>query len=533
MSKCVNCGGEQRFDIASQMLICSSCGSKEDPKDFTAEGSYAERPEMEFTFFECPQCGGKVYSTDNSINGFCSYCGSNVMLKTRVEKKRMPRSLAPFKISKEACKIRYLNYVKKAWFIPKELKEAAYLDNFRGIYMPYWGYDVRLAGFLSLDGVRSFREGKKVYTENYKCRGWLDARYQGIFYDASAAFDDHFSWQIAPFDAHSLVDFNPAYLSGFYADLGDVDYHVYDDNATRIARDKVFDSIQLHKAFPYATFSADQLELFRPTMDAEVLEVYSSLFPVWFLSHRTDDRVSYAVVNGQTGRIAGDMPVDKKKFLLVSVLEAIPLFVLLCFSTLMEPSSLLVASEFFAVISITLLMSMIKKIIIRDRRLDDKGYLSGHDRNAYLDSVWLEESAEWERDKKKELLKIVIAAVLAILMWTNALGSILGDKQRLSVMMFSGLYTLLVEVMAINCTRLILSSGLVKTGRMLAGIWIVFFATLMGLAVTIFMGDVTMAYYIAIVLIMAGTLMSQLVALEQYNIMTSLPLPQLDRQGGE
>lgn len=530
MSKCVNCGGEQYFDIASQLLVCSSCGSKEDPGDAEVSENYAE--EMEFTFFECPQCGGSVYSTDHSINGFCSYCGSNVMLRSRVEKKRRPRFLAPFRISREACKTRYLNYVNKAWFVPEEIKKAEYLDNFRGIYMPYWGYDVRLSGFLSLDGLKTIREGRGVRTENYKCRGWLDARYQGIFYDASAAFDDHFSRQIAPFDAHALVDFNPAYLSGFYADMGDVAFEIYEDNARKIAQDKVFDSIQLHKAFLATSFSPDQLELFRTAMDSEVTGVYSALFPVWFLSHRTEDRVSYAVVNGQTGRIAGDMPVDKKKFLLISFLEAIPLFVLLCFSTLMKPDSLVVASQFFAVISTTLLMTMIKKIIIRDHRLDDKGYLSAHDRDNYLHYVWLEDSAEWRISKRNAMIGIGIALMLTVLLWINSLAPLFGERQYTMTRMLSGMLTLIVELLVIRCTILIRSGGRVKTGRMLAGIWIVFFASLGGFLVSVFMPQVQPAYYIAILLTMTGTLMSQMVALEQYNIMTSRPLPQLDREGG-
>ena len=533
MSKCVNCGGELRFDIPSQMVVCSSCGTREDPKDYGGLGSVTAGTEMEFTLFECPQCGGEVYSTDNSINGFCSYCGSNVMLKRRVERMRSPRSLAPFKITKETCKLRYMNYVKKTWFVPPELKEAEHLEKFRGIYMPYWGYDVKLSGFLSLNGVGTVRNGHISHEAYYKCRGWLDARYQGIFYDASTAFDDHFSWQIAPFDAHSLVDFNPAYLSGFYADMADVDYSVYDDNVLCIAQDKVFDSIQLHRAFPGMTFSRDQLELYRESMDAEIITVYCSLFPVWFLSHRTDDRVTYAVVNGQTGRIACDLPVDKKKFLITSFLMAVPLFVLLCFSTLMKPASLLVASELFATISITLLMSMIKKIIIRDHRLDDKGYLSKHNRDAYLNRVWQERNEEYEKSRRREIIKLLLVVILTVLLWTDTIAPMFGEKDRIFTMMFSGILTLIVELLAFKCTKLIRESGRVNAGRMAAGVWIVFIAALMGFVVSTFYSDILIAYYIAIVLIMAGTLVSQLVALDQYNIMTSLPLPQLERKGGE
>ncbi len=533
MSKCVNCGGELRFDIKSQMLLCASCGAMDDPKEMGREEGLAQEAESEFTFFVCPQCGGSVYSTDNSINGFCSYCGSNVMLQSRVQKMLKPRSLAPFRITKETCKMRYLDFVKKAVFVPDEIKQAEYMENFRGIYMPYWGYDAKITGYLSLNGLKTIREGGRVYGRYYKCRGWLDAQYQGIFYDASSAFDDHYSFQIAPFDSHSLVDFNPAYLSGFYADMGDVSYRVYEDNVLKMAENKVFESVQLHKAFPSTTFSEDQLELFRPAMDVEINAIYTSLFPVWFLSHKVNDRVSYAVVNGQTGRVAADLPVDRKKFLISSVLMAIPLFILLCFTILMKPVPLLLASESFALLSIALLKDMVKKIAIRDYRLDDKGYLSRHNRSAYLEQSRYEANEDYRNSKIKAIVGLFVFFAVLGIWWVNAIKPIFRDDNKILDSFLIGLLTLLVEIFAIKCTMLIRQGGRANTGKMVAGIWIVFAAALFGFIAMVFFPDVYAAGYIAIVLMMAGTLMSQMVALDQYNIMTSLPLPQLDRQGGE
>lgn len=533
MSKCLNCGGEVRFDIKSQMLICSSCGSMDDPKEQRESADYAQDAESEFTLFVCPQCGGRVYSTDNSINGFCSYCGSNVILRSRIEKMKTPRSLAPFMITKEACKARYLNFVKKALFVPDEIKKEEYLDNFRGIYMPYWGYDARISGFLSLYGTKTIREGGSVYGQSYKCRGWLDAQYQGIFYDASTAFDDHFSFQIAPFDSHALVDFNPAYLSGFYADMGDVGYRVYEDNALRIAENKVFESVQLHKAFPYTTFSDDQLELFRPAMDVEINGIYMSLFPVWFLSHKTDDRVSYAVVNGQTGRVAADLPVDRKKFVITSLLVAIPLFILLSFTILMTMDALLITSEVFAALAVALLCHMVNKITVRDLRLDDRGYLSRFNRLGYLERSRIEATEEVRKRQMGILIKVGTFFLLSILFALSAIQPFIVKDNRMIKLFLQGLLSLALEIMVIKCTQLIYTGGRKNSGWMIAGIWTVFIASLIGFITMCIVPEFQMASYISIILMMTGTLISQLAALGQYNIMTSMPLPQLDRKGGE
>ena len=33
ISKCPNCGGELRYDIGDQLVVCDFCGQKFDPKD--------------------------------------------------------------------------------------------------------------------------------------------------------------------------------------------------------------------------------------------------------------------------------------------------------------------------------------------------------------------------------------------------------------------------------------------------------------------------------------------------------------------
>ena len=55
------------------------------------------------------------------------------------------------------------------------------------------------------------------------------------------------------------------------------------------------------------------------------------MFPVWFMSYRKNDRVAYVTINGQTGKISADVPIDEKKYALGSLILALPIFVLLNF----------------------------------------------------------------------------------------------------------------------------------------------------------------------------------------------------------
>ena len=170
MTTCPECGGQLQFDIATQSLRCPFCDARNNPALYTAYNVNAEEirtDEMDAILYTCPQCGGSIYSTEHSINGFCSYCGSYVMLESRFVKMKYPKYVIPFGVDKERCIEEYRKYVKKAIFAPSELKDQTRLDNFRGIYISYWGYDITMEGSIYLDGKRG--------RQHYKCMGWLNA----------------------------------------------------------------------------------------------------------------------------------------------------------------------------------------------------------------------------------------------------------------------------------------------------------------------------------------------------------------------
>ena len=541
MNACPNCASEMRFDIATQSLLCPHCGTKENPQTYSAFGAFAEEygtdpEEMDAILYSCPQCGGSIYSTESSVNGFCSYCGANVTLKSRMVKMKYPRYVAPFRIDKEECKKRYLAYAKKAFFAPKELKNPEYPDRFRGIYMTYWGYNVHMEGYLALDGKRDYVSLPYHYTECYKCSGWVNAEYKGIFFDASSTFEDHYSEQVAPFNYHALVKFNPAYLSGFYADLPDLSDEIYEENAINLSKDNLFRSSQLRKSFPGMNFDEEQKERFRSTMDAYCSETYTVFFPIWFLSYRHKDDMACAVVNGQTGRIVSDFPVSEKKFLLFGFLLALPLFLLFSLLPTFSLSALLIISDSFAVFSMVLLVYLLQKVHIHRLMLDDKGYLSKSTAYDYQFRYHLNELREAKRKKKKNRLPLIlgIVIVLALLSYPLQLGL------NILLTLLGGLSPLTALVLCIILELLILKNGgtilrYMGKGRvpLLMGMILTFFSSIYGTYLLFSRSRYNHAMYVVILLILLGTVISQLCAVGEYNRMVCRPLPQLMREGGE
>ena len=377
MYECPNCGGNLKFDIASQQLKCDYCLTLKDPYEVTKDKDAEESNAFDVTVFTCPQCGGEILSTDTSVAEFCSFCGASTILDSRISKEKRPAYIIPFKQTKDACKEIYISKMKRAIFAPDELKDKKYIDGFRGIYIPYWSYTISQKGPVHMKGRKSYTRGNYDYTDYYELSGEVNACYNDLSYDASSSFSDELSEQIAPFDVKQTVQFTPSFLSGFYADTADVDSGIYKEDAIRIANESTRSRILSTSAFSDLAFSlsnsdSDLSSMLHTRCDSPERTMY----PVWFMSYRKGDRVAYATVNGQTGKVAADIPIDSKKYILGSLLLALPIFLLLNFFFTFKPNFTLGLSAFLAVATLIIHIAEIRKINVRDQRMDDRGYLS-------------------------------------------------------------------------------------------------------------------------------------------------------------
>ena len=377
MYACPNCGGNLKFDIPSQQLACEYCHTQADPYSFEDKDEKSfDNKDYEVTVFRCPQCGGEIVSTDTSAAEFCTFCGASTILHSRLRNEKRPNYIIPFKKTKEDCKKAYSDMMKKAIFAPDALKNPKYIDGFRGIYMPYWAFYVEQQSDFQLAGSRTKRRGDYIITDHYNLKGDIDAYYKGLSYDASSSFDDNISEKLAPFDVKGMKEFTPTFLSGFYADTADVDSETYRMEAENFATEESAKKVRSAKEFAGMSITGS---LGPGSLGTRTKEVDSTMFPVWFMSYRNGDRVAYATVNGQTGKVVADLPIDTRKYVWGSLILAIPIFILLnLFFTLM-PSTLLIIATILAGISLVIYYSelgAIKKKEKPDDKKKDPGVLT-------------------------------------------------------------------------------------------------------------------------------------------------------------
>lgn len=454
MIACPNCGGNLKFHIPSQELACEYCQAQFDPYAFDSKEKDAEeQKEFEVTIFSCPQCGGEILSTDTTAAGFCSFCGASTILYSRIDKELRPKFIIPFQKTKEDCKRAYGERMKKAIFAPKELRDEKHIDSFRGIYMPYWSYYFTQDKHVSMDGKKSHRRGDYIITDHYALDCDLQAYYKGLSYDASSSFSDNISQAIAPYDVKGMKAFTPAYLSGFYADTADIEPKFYEPEARKEAFDTSQRALTSHGSF--VAYSPTLKKFADPDsdyLDTTTEEIDRTMFPVWFLSYRKGDRVAYATVNGQTGKVVNDLPVDPKRYLIGSLLVAIPIFILLnllYFLFPLKPSTLVLLTTIISIVSLILFGIESNKLKRKENGSDDKGSL--------VSKKGITPPVEKEKGGSLGYIASIVAIVISALILV---------LNPVSDLLYYGAAILSLVGVGICITRIIRSHNLLATRRL-------------------------------------------------------------------
>lgn len=561
MYECPNCGGNLRYDIPSKKMACVSCDSRFDPYEVSDKNGAQEQEEYEVTVFRCPQCGGEIYSTDNTAAGFCTFCGSSAVLESRLQKEHRPKYIIPFGQTKEQCKKAYMKMMGKAVFAPKELKSEKHINEFRGIYMPYWIYNVQQGGSdVQLKGSTERRKGDYIITSHYNLDMDLEADYDGIAYDASSSFSDTISEKLAPFDTKEMKEFTPAYLSGFYADSADVDTSLYAQEAEEFALGETQKFIANDPKLRKYTIEDTGRTLERK-LHSKVDQVNGAMFPVWFMAYKNNNRVAYATVNGQTGKVVADLPVDVPKYLGASAILTIPIFLLLNRFFTVIPGVLLGIVALIAAVLSFIYYEQIDDIAAQEGKEDDKGAIAAKQRKqreSHKKAPGGEDlppksdaqlAAAVEEEKKENTRKVIVTTQSSVveLEDTRFVMRIV-DIALMAILVIGGL--LAGGVLEQYFTRITVGLSAVaiiifwfrawfrmddieaRKGRGMGLTWILI-PTIQSVAVAL-INPVSDIYYYSCAGILLITMLIALVDLIRcYNLFATRPLPQFHYKGGD
>ena len=337
--KCPSCGATLVFNATTNLLECQFCDSTFEPSEndlASASGARAEehvqadydRQESQgdavnFTSYVCSNCGAELVGTyDTSAIGFCSYCGGENIIASRIAAQR-PDRIVPFTRSKESCKQAYLETVGHMPFVPKGLKDEKRVDEIRGIYVPYNIYRTHHDGEIDLE----FKKHDSSYNYTYHLTGKVSSDC-AVPIDASVQLDDYIGSTVFPYDTGKEVLFYENYLSTYYVELPDADDAAYLPAVT----EKV---LEYENICASAKYAPDSTEEKRDAASERVMLAGKDivLAPLYFLTYRNKDKVCYTVLPGTEGNdsMYAEIPVDIPKYLLALFVVAAAIWAVLSF----------------------------------------------------------------------------------------------------------------------------------------------------------------------------------------------------------
>ena len=317
--KCPSCAGSVRYSIEHRRMVCERCDGQFNInafKDPSASKRESTNPVIETMEYRCPSCGASIHTTLTATTGFCSFCGSDVVLEERISSIRRPAKIVPFSLTRKECEKMYIDRIRQSPLVPGEMKAEEAVGHFRPIYIPFWQLSGKGEGPCKGEYTTATKNGNIMTYDTYSAEMKGKVSVTDILYDATSQFDDEVAegLQLSTRDA---VPFHPAYLSGFYAEAPDTESRYFTglarDYATSAMGHALKDEKQAVSAI--ATIPEEFKE------DAELI-----LLPVWLLASQQGERVIYTAINGNRKDdrvIQSELPISPKRFTVMTFALAV------------------------------------------------------------------------------------------------------------------------------------------------------------------------------------------------------------------
>ena len=327
--KCPNCGSNLIFDPIRGECICSNCGGVFDPSTLDKIGAFGfVNPEREYdgtieiskedaerVEIVCNSCGAQIVTDKNTASTFCAFCGSPALVSRRLTREFKPDYIIPFKFDKEKAISLFEEHCATVSHLPKSFKSKKILEKMTGLYVPTWIISTEVEVNVAGKG----NKGKmvdEVYTEthantlsNYTMLtfGKVKFRLNNVPFDGEIKIPNRLMAACEPFDYSELIKFRPEYLQGYFAEKYDEQPL---DMTDRIYKrlDRYAFSVCEKITFGYDTFVPDTNASYTSYNNQNIKY---ALLPCWFLNIEFDGKSYQYIVNGQTGKVAGDFPYAK------------------------------------------------------------------------------------------------------------------------------------------------------------------------------------------------------------------------------
>lgn len=355
--KCPNCGSNLKFDPETQKLGCDFCGASFDPSLFNSEVDelvkestapamqeqpvqeqpqpqmQTQQPQEEVVTdvseaigpseqaaqgasshmdeqveFVCNSCGARVVTDKNTSATFCAFCGSPALVGQRLTNEFKPQYMIPFKVSREKAEQAFMKWAGGGKWTPFGFVSKKNITKLTGLYVPFWLFNIKAHIDIEATAEDISYSGEYRTTKYYSLTRQGDVEWQNIPLDGETRIDDKLMEAIEPFNFEKLIPYDYDYIPGFYADRYDQDAQALAKRATDRGISGMDDIIKSSIGRKY-----DRHRITKNQSTITSMAAHYALLPVWFMAYKYHNKMYYFAMNGQTGEVAGKVPVSTVK----------------------------------------------------------------------------------------------------------------------------------------------------------------------------------------------------------------------------
>jgi DNA-directed RNA polymerase subunit RPC12/RpoP len=323
---CPQCGGRLRFDPDLMDLRCEHCGHVEvvdevalkdgaQALDLALPTERGHRWAEAERRFVCQQCSAVTILPVGEKSSACAFCGNAALLAAPEDVALLPpQGLLPMAFEAETAAQHVRAWLKRGFFAPDDLAKMARSGGLRPAYVPFWIFEATLTAKWQAE-VRegSGRNARWVWRSGERTFFFSDHLEPG-----TRALPADLLRRVPAFDLTQLLVFKPEYLAAWPTAVYDISLA----DASLNAHEKMVKEARkqlLYKAAPGRDIR--DLEVSPGSFSGEAYKLV--MLPVWIGAYAYLGRMYRVLVNGQTGAVAGDKPVDWVKVALVALGAAI------------------------------------------------------------------------------------------------------------------------------------------------------------------------------------------------------------------
>ena len=326
--KCPCCGGAIAFDSTAQKMVCPYCDTEFEMEalasyDDVLKGETADSMEWEtkagnewtegecdgLLEYVCKSCGGVIVGEETTGATSCPYCGNPVVMMGQFAGALKPDYVIPFKLDKKAA----IDALKKHYggkkLLPKVFSSQNHIEEVKGIYVPFWLFnaDANAQIRYKASKTRHWSDSRYNFTETsyFSVVRAGDLGFERVPVDGSSKIDDTLMESLEPYNFADAVDFQTAYLAGYLADKYDVDA----DASVERANERIKRSTE--DAFRKTVDGYDTVIAETTNVQLQNGQAKYALYPVWILNTTWNGQKYTFAMNGQTGKLVGDLPMDQ------------------------------------------------------------------------------------------------------------------------------------------------------------------------------------------------------------------------------